>query len=55
MFAQNPLECIEHHWKKDCDHRWNGKVVEFDNGRGETVTCSKCGMLAVDHDCEVGP
>lgn len=29
-----------------CDHKWDGPVVTFKNGA--TVSCSKCGALAVD-------
>lgn len=31
-----------------CDHIWDGPIQEFDEGRGMTATCSKCGALAVD-------
>lgn len=33
-----------------CEHVWDGPGVEFDEGRGGSVSCSRCGMLAIDHD-----
>jgi len=47
------MECIRLHYKKDCDHKWDGPAVDLENGW--SVTCSKCGMLASSHDCLVGP
>jgi hypothetical protein len=49
------MECMEQHWKKDCDHSWDGPQQEFADGRGFSTTCSKCGITAMDHDCAVGP
>lgn len=46
-------KCIDDHYVRDCDHSWDGPVVEFSNGA--SVSCSGCGMLAIDHDCAVGP
>lgn len=43
------LEC-----KKD-EHVWDGPEVEFDEGRGQSVTCSKCGMWAVNFSLKYGP
>lgn len=34
--------------RKDCQHVWDGPCVEFDEGRGVTTTCSKCGEWAVN-------
>lgn len=47
------MECIKLHWKQDCDHIFDGPVKHFNNGG--SVTCSKCGITAIDHDCIVGP
>lgn len=33
-----------------CEHKWDGENVEFDEGRGWTVTCSRCGCTAISHD-----
>ena len=40
---------------KSCEHDFTGPVVEFDEGRGGTVTCKKCGMWAINHDIWVLP
>lgn len=48
------LECIEAHYVKDCDHKWDGEGVEVGLG-GWSVTCSVCGMPAMVHDCRCGP
>lgn len=40
---------------ESCEHMWDGPVVEFDGGRGGSSSCSKCGMLAIDHDLWAGP
>ena len=47
------LECMEQHYVKDCEHVWNGEINYFKDGA--TVTCSKCGMSAMNHDMTVGP
>ena len=31
-----------------CDHRFDGPSVKLENGG--SVTCSKCGMTAMNHD-----
>ena len=36
-----------------CQHDWSGPWVEFENG-GST-SCSRCGMLAMNHDIRVMP
>lgn len=38
---------------ESCDHRWDGPEVEL--SRGMSVTCSRCGMLAIQHDLWVLP
>jgi len=35
-----------------CDHVWDGKGVEFE--RGFSVSCSKCGMLAITYSMMSG-
>lgn len=32
--------------EKRCRHRWDGPVISLQEG--ESVTCSECGMLAID-------
>ena len=49
----NILECIEKHYKKDCEHVWNGPMKKGDDF--QTVTCSKCGMSALSHGMQYGP
>lgn len=46
------LECMEQHYKRDCGHVWDGPWAERD--WGGSVTCSRCGMLAIQHDMRVG-
>lgn len=41
-----------------CDHIWDGPVHNEDQGTYggfESATCSKCGMLAVEHDLKALP
>ena len=38
-----------------CEHKWDGEGVEFDDGRGWSVTCSLCGCTAMSHDMRVLP
>jgi hypothetical protein len=37
-----------------CEHKWDGEGMDFldEDGRvmGGSVSCSVCGMLAIDHD-----
>lgn len=36
-----------------CDHRWDGageSILYEDGGSMASVSCSRCGMLAIDHD-----
>ena len=37
-----------------CEHKWDGKEVQVGPG-GWSITCSKCGMAAMDHDLWVMP
>lgn len=32
-----------------CEHVWDGPECEFDEGRGSSATCSRCGMPAIEH------
>ena len=38
-----------------CEHKWDGGGVEFDEGRGWSATCSRCGGTARSHDMRVLP
>lgn len=38
-----------------CEHKWDGEGVEFDEGRGWSVTCSRCGCSAMSHDMQCLP
>ena len=53
------MECMEKHYERDCDHKFNGEVVVLQTFAGyakaSSVTCSKCGSTALDHDVRVGP
>lgn len=46
-------ECMEAHYRRDCDHQWDGKEIAIHHGA--SITCSKCGMSAINHDMEAGP
>ena len=35
-----------------CDHVWDGPEISFDGG--ESLTCSKCGLPAIDVACMDG-
>ncbi len=47
------LECMEKHFKRDCDHKWDGPTASGE--QWSSVTCSLCGEIALTHDCQVGP
>lgn len=36
-----------------CEHQWDGKSVELEDGLGFSVSCSRCGILAIEHDTMV--
>lgn len=40
-----------------CEHDWTGPevILIFDEGRGATVTCVRCGCTAIGHDMRVRP
>jgi hypothetical protein len=38
-----------------CEHDWTGAGIEFDDGCGWSVTCSRCGITAMSHDMRVLP
>ena len=38
-----------------CEHQLDGAGVEFDDGAGWSVTCSRCGCTAIGHDMRVLP
>lgn len=38
-----------------CEHQWDGATQTSEDGLIGTVTCSRCGMAAIDHDMWVGP
>lgn len=33
-----------------CDHDWTGPEIVIDHG--SSVSCAKCGKLAIDHDMQ---
>lgn len=33
-----------------CEHQWDGPMVELPNINAESVSCSKCGALAIQED-----
>ncbi len=57
------MECMDKHYVRDCDHKWDGKGIdEWANDRngkpykaGWSSTCSICDMSAMSHDCAAGP
>lgn len=38
-----------------CEHVWDGPSHEFEDGCGWEVTCSRCGMGAMQHSMWTGP
>lgn len=51
--CKEPLEvCMRDHYKRDCDHKFEG-WRQFEGG-GTTV-CVHCGLEAITHDMMVGP
>lgn len=38
-----------------CEHKWDGGGVDFDEGRGWSATCSRCGGTAIGHAMRVLP
>lgn len=49
------VECMQTHWRADCDHDRDGPSWESEDGRAGSVSCSKCGVTAMQHDMAVGP
>jgi hypothetical protein len=33
--------------KKNCTHKWDGPIWKSEDGRSESVTCSKCGVVSL--------
>lgn len=48
------MECIKQHYVQDCEHDFNGPVIEDDDGLGASVVCSKCGLPFMAHDMARG-
>jgi len=38
-----------------CSHEWDGPTWKSDDGLAESVTCSRCGISAMDHDLRTAP
>lgn len=51
------MDCIEQHYRRDCGHLFDGPDVDYETGRVyvSSVTCSRCGLAASEHDLAVGP
>lgn len=52
LFAKDVTACISEHYKKDCEHDWNGPHVKLNNGI--YVTCTNCDMLFETHAMRCG-
>jgi hypothetical protein len=50
--SSDKCEC---HCPESCGHKWDGPEKELDEGRCVTVTCSRCGMTAMEHSMWVDP
>lgn len=50
-------ECINQHFKRDCDHDFKGDMVEVPMMGAMTysLVCQHCGLPAISHDVRVGP
>jgi len=46
------IECIQKHYKKDCEHNFEGWE---ENENGGSAVCTECGMTAMQHDMMKGP
>lgn len=46
-------QCMDEHYRQDCEHVWDGEFVE--TAMGSSVTCSRCGLSADTHDARCGP
>ena len=38
-----------------CEHKWDGKPYESEDGCAWSTTCSRCGMTAMNHDMRCLP
>jgi hypothetical protein len=54
LFKADVMECINEHFKRDCEHDFSGELVKMDEC-SMSVVCQKCGMSSMDHDCRFGP
>jgi hypothetical protein len=54
QFAEDPtkLPC-KCNCPESCEHVWDGESVELEDESGFSVTCSRCGILAIEHDMMV--
>lgn len=48
------IDCINKHFKRDCDHKFEGPLVQIDE-LTKSVICSICNVSSMTHDCIVGP
>ena len=48
-----PAGCVCHCPDGPCGHVWDGPERERYAGRVVSVTCSRCGAWAIDHDARV--
>jgi len=56
IFVCPPTKCrCECPTMGECEHIWDGPEREFAEGRGSSATCSRCGMMAVEHSMWSGP
>lgn len=57
VFSTDMQKCMSEHFKKDCDHAWDGPTVDTSSYgcTGSSASCAHCGMVAESHDMAVGP
>lgn len=48
------FRCPYEHGEHECEHSMDGPWVEFDEGRGGSATCSRCGITEIDHMLGMG-
>lgn len=54
MCGPSRAKC-ECHCPDSCGHVWDGPTWTSEDGLAQSATCSRCGMVQMDHDMWVLP